>query len=86
MDEFETLLTSSRIAVDRWLKAHMGNCADAEDVLQETCLAAFQGCLSIVRNANGYDTQRKRRRIVSMDEICPKYAVRSSAVPFLCRF
>ena len=43
MDEFETLLTSSRIAVDRWLKAHMGNCADAEDVLQETCLAAFQG-------------------------------------------
>ena len=43
MDEFETLLTASRIAVDRWLKAHMGNCADAEDVLQETCLAAFQG-------------------------------------------
>lgn len=43
MDEFETLLTSSRIAVDRWLKAHMGNFADAEDVLQETCLAAFQG-------------------------------------------
>ncbi len=43
MDEFETLLTSSRIAVDRWLKAHMGNCADAEDVLQETCLAAFKG-------------------------------------------
>ena len=23
MDEFETLLTSSRIAVDRWLKAHI---------------------------------------------------------------
>ena len=43
MDEFETLLTSSRIAVDRWLKAHIGNRADAEDVLQETCLAAFQG-------------------------------------------
>ena len=43
MDEFETLLTASRIAVDRWLKAHMGNRADAEDVLQETCLAAFQG-------------------------------------------
>ena len=43
MDEFETLLTASRIAVDRWLKAHIGNRADAEDVLQETCLAAFQG-------------------------------------------
>ena len=43
MDEFETLLTASRIAVDRWLKAHIGNRADADDVLQETCLAAFQG-------------------------------------------
>jgi RNA polymerase sigma-70 factor (ECF subfamily) len=43
MDEFETLLTASRIAVDRWLKAHICNRADAEDVLQETCLAAFQG-------------------------------------------
>ena len=43
MEEFELLLASSRTAVDRWLKAHMGNCADAEDVLQDTCLAAFQG-------------------------------------------
>ena len=43
MDEFETLMASSRTAVERWLKAHMGNCTDAEDILQDTCLAAFQG-------------------------------------------
>ena len=43
MDEFETLLASSRTAVERWLIAHIGNRTDAEDILQETCLAAFQG-------------------------------------------
>ena len=43
MDEFDALLASCRTPVERWLKAHMGNCHDAEDVLQETCLAAFQG-------------------------------------------
>ena len=43
MDEFEKLLASSKIPLERWLKAHIGHCADAEDVMQETCLAAFQG-------------------------------------------
>ena len=52
MDEFETLLASSRTAVDRWLKAHMGNCADAEDVLQDTCLAAFQGFAGLRNKAS----------------------------------
>ena len=79
MDEFESLLASSRTAVDRWLKAHMGNCADAEDVLQETCLAAFQGfsglqnkafflpwILGIARRkcADWYRTQAKSRIIL----------------------
>ena len=43
MDEFETLLAASRTAVERWLIAHMGRRADAEDVFQDTCLAAFRG-------------------------------------------
>lgn len=43
MDEFESLLSSSRTALERWLRAHIGSSQDADDVLQETCLAAFQG-------------------------------------------
>lgn len=52
MDGFESLLASSRTAVDRWLKAHMGNCADAEDVLQDTCFAAFQGFSGLQNKAS----------------------------------
>ena len=51
MDEFETLLMSSKTAVERWLKARIGNCADAEDMLQETCLAAFRGFASLQNKA-----------------------------------
>ena len=43
MDEFEALLEKSRTGVERWVKAHVGNTADAEDILQETYLAAFRG-------------------------------------------
>ena len=52
MDEFETLLASSRTAVERWLIAHIGNRTDAEDVLQETCLAAFQGFSGLLNHAS----------------------------------
>ena len=43
MDDFETLLAGSKTAVERWVKARMSNPADAEDILQETYLAAFKG-------------------------------------------
>ncbi len=43
MDGFEALLEKSRTGVERWVKAHAGNTADAEDILQETYLAAFRG-------------------------------------------
>ena len=49
MDEFETLLEANRTALARWIFAHIGNHADAEDVLQDTCLAAFRG-FSELRN------------------------------------
>ena len=42
MDGFEALLASSRTAVERWVKARVSSYADAEDILQETYLAAFQ--------------------------------------------
>ena len=43
VEEFETLLQASKTAVERWVKAHIGNPSDAEDILQDTYLAAFQG-------------------------------------------
>ena len=49
MNEFEALLAASKTALERWIKAHISNHADAEDVIQETCLAAFQG-FSELRN------------------------------------
>ena len=52
MDEFETLLVSSKTAVERWLKARISNRADAEDILQETCLAAFRGFAGLQNKAS----------------------------------
>ncbi len=78
MDEFETLLSSAKTAVERFIKAHIGNREDAEDVLQETCLAAFRGfsglknkdsflpwILGIARRkcANWYRTRAKSRML-----------------------
>jgi RNA polymerase sigma-70 factor (ECF subfamily) len=47
MDEFEALLASSRTAVERWVKARVSGRADAEDILQDTYMAAFQGFSSL---------------------------------------
>ena len=49
MEPFEALLASGKTAVERWVRSRMSNSADAEDVLQETYLAAFQG-FSALRN------------------------------------
>ena len=46
------LLASSKTSVERWIKAHIGNRADAEDVLQDTCLAAFQGFSGLQNKAS----------------------------------
>ena len=42
MEEFEAMLAEYRTAVERWVKFHVGSLADAEDILQETYLAAYQ--------------------------------------------
>ena len=42
MDEFEALLESERIAVERFVRFRISSKADADDVLQETFLAAFR--------------------------------------------
>ena len=53
MDQFEALLASSRTAVERWVRSRLSNSADAEDILQETYLAAFQG-FPALRNPNAF--------------------------------
>ncbi len=83
VEQFEMLLTSSKTAVERWVKAHIGNRADAEDILQETYLAAFKGfaglqdkafflpwILGIARRkcADWYRAQGKNR-IILMDNL-----------------
>ncbi len=47
MEDFEQLLAASRTAVERWVKARVSGRADAEDILQETWLAAFQSFPSL---------------------------------------
>ena len=53
MEPFEALLASCKTAVERWVRSRMSNSADAEDVLQETYLAAFQG-FSALRNPDAF--------------------------------
>ena len=78
MDAFEPLLAAGRTAVERWVKARIASPADAEDVLQETYMAAFQGfdslrdsaaflpwILGIARRkcADWYRAQARRREV-----------------------
>lgn len=53
METFETLLAARKTAVERWVKARIGSRMDAEDILQETYLAAFQG-FSGLRNPDAF--------------------------------
>ena len=88
MDEFETLLASGKTAVERWVRARTSRPADAEDILQEIYLAAFQSfsglrnhdaflpwILSIAKRkyADWYRAQTRRREI-PMDQLPEKAA------------
>ena len=42
MDDFEKLLESNRIPLERYVKYRIGSKNDADDVIQEVLLAAFQ--------------------------------------------
>lgn len=43
MGEFETLLAAARTALERFVRSRVSSRADAEDILQETYLAAYRG-------------------------------------------
>ena len=42
MGEFEQLLATNRLSVERFVRFRIGSRADAEDVLQDVYLTAFQ--------------------------------------------
>ena len=82
MDGFETLLEENRLSVERWVKFHIPG-TDAEDVLQETYLAAFRAfpqlkdptafrpwLLSIARNKwRDWCRKQVRRPEVPVDQL-----------------
>ena len=43
MGEFEVLLSAARTALERFVRSRVSSRADAEDILQETYLAAYRG-------------------------------------------
>ena len=53
MDQFEALLASCRTAVERWVRSRLSNPADADDILQETYMAAFRG-FPLLRNQTAF--------------------------------
>ena len=42
MDEFENLLEAERISVERFVRFRMSSKSDADDVLQDVFLTAYQ--------------------------------------------
>ena len=42
MDSFETLMQRERISVERFVRFRLQSQADADDVLQETWISAYQ--------------------------------------------
>ena len=82
MDEFEQLLEANRLGVERWVKFHVSG-PDAEDILQESYLAAYQAfprlqdkaafrpwLLSIARNKwRDWYRKQARRPETPMDEL-----------------
>ena len=53
MDDFERLLERDRLAVERYVRWRLSSPADADDVLQETWLAACQN-FSAIRNREAF--------------------------------
>ena len=86
MDAFEALLEENRLGVERWVKFHVPG-PDAEDVLQETYLAAYQAfpqlkdlaafrpwLLSIARNKWRDWYRKQARRQETLVEALPDVA------------
>lgn len=83
MDEFDILLEEERVAVERFVRFRLSEREDAEDVLQEVYLSAYQKfsqlknkdsfkpwILQIAKNkCNDYFRRKARQYEISLDEI-----------------
>ena len=89
MDDFERLLAEHRGAAERYIRFRLPTREDADDVLQETCLAAFRRfgqlknrdsfkawLISIARSKCA-DFYRSRSETVSLEEAPPAALVQS---------
>lgn len=86
MDEFEKLLESERILIERFVRFRLNSKADADDVLQEVCLATYQKfsqlknsssfkawVISIARNkCNDYFGKKAKQLEIPIDELSEK--------------
>ena len=86
MDAFEALLNTSRTAVERFVRFRIGTLSDAEDILQEVYLTAYQKfsqlkskdsfkpwILSIARNkCHDYFRQKALQMEISLDAVTEK--------------
>lgn len=86
MDEFEKLLDAERVAIERFVRFRMSSKADADDVLQEVFLAAYEKfsqlrnkeafkawIISIARNkCNDYFRKKATQYEIPIDELTEK--------------
>lgn len=86
MDEFEKLLEAERVSVERFVRFRISSKADADDVLQETYVAAYQKLhqlrnkdafkawiISIARNkCNDFFREKAAHYEIPMDELTEK--------------
>ncbi len=86
MDEFEILLEAERMSVERFVRFRMNSASDADDVLQEVFLSAYQKfaqlknkdsfkawIISIARNkCNDYFRRKAARYEIPIDELAEK--------------
>ena len=91
MTEFEKLLCENNIAVERFVKFKISNYADAEDILQDIYVAAYQGfdalktkqsfkawILSIARQkCNDYFRQKAKQFEIPIDALCENEIIQS---------
>ena len=86
MDEFENLLAAERISVERFVRFRINSEADADDVLQDVFLTAYQKfpqlknrdafkawIISIARNkCNDYFRKKATQYEIPIDELKEK--------------